>query len=64
MRQSKSSLLSVMNSFKMRLLLLRDLVVNRAILRGFCFEMCAEEVGTGQMLKALTGRLLCLRELL
>ena len=58
MRQSKSSLLSVMNSFKMRLLLLRDLVLNRAIFRGFCFEMCAEEVGTGRMLKALTGRLL------
>ena len=40
MRQSKSSLLSVMNSFKMRLLLLRDLVLNRAILRGFFFYAC------------------------
>ena len=58
MRQSKSSLLPVMNSFKMRLLLLRDLVLNRAIFRGFSFEVCVEEVGTGRRLKPFTGRLL------
>lgn len=42
MRQSKSSCLSVMNPFKVRLSLLRDVVLNRAIFRGFCFEICAE----------------------
>lgn len=54
MRQSKSTLLSVMNSLRKILLLLRDLVLNRAIFKDFCFEIGVGDLGIGRRLIAFT----------
>lgn len=52
-RQSRSSLLSIINSLRSRLLLFSDLVLKSAVLRGFCCEIQVAEVMTGRRLDAV-----------